>query len=42
MPELEPSHISLTDEEEAEIRCQVTEDPEDPAHWENATPFGLP
>ncbi len=38
MPELKPGTIWPTKEEEAEIRQQIAEDPEDSAHWENRTP----
>ena len=39
MPGLKPNHISPTDKEEAEIQRQISEDPEDPAHWEITTPL---
>ena len=38
MPTLKPDHISPTDKEEAEIQRQITEDPDDPAHWKDGTP----
>ena len=38
MPRLKPTHISPTDEEEAEIQRQIAEDPEDSAHWEDSGP----
>ena len=38
MPPLKPTHISPTDEEEAEIQRQIAEDPEDSAHWEDSGP----
>ena len=42
MPELKPTHISLTDEEEAEIQRQIAEDPDAPEwmeeDWTRARP----
>ncbi len=38
MPTLKSTHISPTDEEEAEIQRQIAEDPEDSAHWEDSGP----
>ena len=37
MPRLKRGHISPTDDEEAEIQRQISDDPEDSAHWENSS-----
>ncbi len=37
MPRLKRDHISPTDGEEAEIQRQISEDPEDAAHWETSS-----
>lgn len=36
MPRLKQGHISPSDKEEAEIQRQISDDPEDSAHWENS------
>ena len=38
MPRLKPGHVDPTEEEEADVRRQIAEDPDDSAHWEDRRP----
>ncbi len=37
MPRLKRDHISPSEDEETEIQRQISEDPDDPAHWETSS-----